>query len=40
VINVSTRSQTSVPEPATLALFGAGIAGAAAMRRRKKAKQV
>jgi hypothetical protein len=29
-----------VPEPITLSLFGAGLAGAAAMRRRKKAKQV
>ena len=27
---------TTVPEPATLTLFGAGILGAAAMRRRKK----
>jgi hypothetical protein len=28
----------NVPEPITLSLFGAGIAGAVAMRRRKKAK--
>ena len=27
---------TSVPEPVTLSLFGAGLAGAAALRRRKK----
>ena len=27
-----------VPEPLTLSLFGAGLAGTAAMRRRKKAK--
>ena len=40
VVNISTRSSTKVPEPATLALFGVGIAGAAAMRRRKKAKQL
>jgi hypothetical protein len=30
--------KSDVPEPATLALFGAGLAGFAAMRRRKKAK--
>jgi hypothetical protein len=29
----------TVPEPLTLSLFGAGLAGAAALRRRKKAKQ-
>lgn len=29
-------SLTSVPEPLTLSLFGAGLAGAVAMRRRKK----
>jgi hypothetical protein len=29
----------AVPEPFTLSLFGAGLAGAAALRRRKKAKQ-
>jgi hypothetical protein len=28
----------SVPEPSTLALFGAGLAGLAALRRRRKAK--
>ena len=28
---------TNVPEPLTLSLFGAGLAGAAALRRRKKA---
>jgi len=30
--------QSDVPEPVTLSLFGAGLAGAAAVRRRKKAK--
>jgi hypothetical protein len=30
---------TTVPEPITLSMFGAGIAGVAALRRRKKAKQ-
>jgi hypothetical protein len=33
----SVRAATAVPEPLTLSLFGAGLAGAAAMRRRKKA---
>jgi len=32
----TTRSTVSVPEPITLSLFGAGFAGIAAMRRRKK----
>jgi hypothetical protein len=27
---------TSVPEPITIGLFGAGLAGAAALRRRRK----
>jgi len=35
-INISPT--TGVPEPLTLSVFGAGLAGAAAMRRRKKAK--
>jgi hypothetical protein len=32
------RSDDPVPEPLTLSLFGAGLAGVVAMRRRKKAK--
>ena len=35
--DVSVNSARSVPEPLTLSLFGAGLAGAAALRRRKKA---
>ena len=34
--NIPTRA--NVPEPITLSVFGVGLAGAAAMRRRKKAK--
>jgi PEP-CTERM motif len=34
-IDVTAERQTGVPEPLTLSLFGAGLAGAAAMRRRK-----
>lgn len=34
-----TAAVQGVPEPFTLSLFGAGLAGAAAIRRRKKAKQ-
>jgi hypothetical protein len=37
--DVSLSTNTPVPEPVTLSLFGAGLAGAAALRRRKKAKQ-
>jgi hypothetical protein len=35
----SVRAAAAVPEPFTLSLFGAGLAGVAVMRRRKKAKQ-
>jgi hypothetical protein len=31
---------TTVPEPITLSIFGAGLAGVVAIRRRKKTKQV
>lgn len=34
---VTPDATTSVPEPLTLSLFGAGLVGAAAMRRRRKA---
>jgi len=34
--NVSVLSDAAVPEPITISLFGAGLVGAAAMRRRKK----
>jgi hypothetical protein len=36
-IDTGATPPTRVPEPITLSLFGAGLAGAAAMRRRKKA---
>jgi hypothetical protein len=35
---VSVPAPTPVPEPFTMSIFGAGLAGAAALRRRKKAK--
>jgi hypothetical protein len=38
-VSIATADPASpVPEPFTLSLFGAGLAGAAALRRRKKAK--
>lgn len=40
VVSVDTIGrQQAVPEPFTLSLFGAGLAGAAALRRRKSAKR-
>jgi hypothetical protein len=38
-LTVADINDTTVPEPFTLSLFGAGLAGAAAMRRRKKAQK-
>lgn len=35
--SIPTRGGTGVPEPLTLSLFGAGLAGLGAMRRRRKA---
>ena len=39
IINVVAGKGAAVPEPVTLSLFGAGVAGLAVMRRRKKTKQ-
>jgi len=39
VVNIQ-QTTNEIPEPFTLSLFGAGLAGAAALRRRKKASQV
>jgi len=38
--NVGFNQPTPAPEPLTLSLFGAAVAGAAAMRRRRKASKV
>jgi hypothetical protein len=37
ILNVDTATQVGVPEPATLALFGAGLLGLGIARRRKRA---
>jgi hypothetical protein len=37
-VSLSVSDRTAVPEPLTLSLFGAGLAGAAALRRRKAKK--
>ena len=37
-LGIALPFESSVPEPLTLSLFGAGLAGAAAMRRRRKIK--
>jgi hypothetical protein len=39
ITNAKFSAITAVPEPTTLALFGAGFAGVAAMRRRRKASK-
>ena len=36
-ISFATFTETSVPEPTTLAIFGIGLAGLGVMRRRRKA---
>jgi len=36
--NITGAPPTGVPEPFTLSIFGAGLASAVALRRRKKAK--
>jgi len=39
-VAVNAVTTTAVPEPLTISLFGAGLAGAAAMRRRRKIKTI
>jgi len=38
ILDVTTAAVTPAPEPLTLSLFGAGLLGAAALRRRKSAR--
>jgi hypothetical protein len=36
VFNLDNLTVAAIPEPVTLSVFGVGLAGAAALRRRKK----